>query len=107
MYTQFWRWSLVCVTLARLMLNQAGAVPVTICIALPQGPALQSADLAEPLRRSLISQLQARNIDVVSLSATSGNLVDAEAQAKHCSSVLYTHLEKHSSSGGRGKLSSM
>jgi hypothetical protein len=107
MFTPYWRWSIVCVAAARLLLNQAAAAPVTIGIALPQGQALQSPEVAEPLRQSLISQLKAQSIDAVPLSATSGALVDAEAQAKHCSYVLYTHLDKHSSNGLRGKWSAV
>ncbi len=107
MSTQFWRWSIVFTAAARLMLDQAGAAPVTIGIALPQGQPMQSADVAEPLRQSLISQLQAQSLDAVPLSAATPDLATAEAQAKHCSYVLYTHLEKHGSSGLRGKLSGM
>jgi hypothetical protein len=87
------------------MLNHAGAAPVTIGIALPQGQVLQGAEVTEPMRQSLISQLKAQSIDAVPLSASSDNL-DAEAQAKQCRYVLYTHLEKRSS-GGLGKLSAL
>jgi hypothetical protein len=103
----FWRWSIVLTAAARLLLNQAGAAPLTIGIVLPQGQPMQSADVAEPLRQSLIGQLQAQSIDAVPLSGALPDLVTAEAQSKHCSYVLYTHLEKHSSSGLRGKLSGM
>ncbi len=106
MSNQSWRWSIVCMTLAQLFLNQAGAAPVTIGVALPQGPALQSAD-AEPMRQSLISQLKAQAFDAVPLSATSESLIDAEAQSKHCSYVLYTRLDKHGSSGLRSKMSGL
>ena len=106
MCTQFWRGSIVFLAAARLLLNHAGAAPVTIGIALPQGQPMQSAE-AEPLRQSLISQLKAQSVDAVPLSGATPDLVNAEAQSKHCSYVLYTHLEKHSSSGLRSKLSGM
>ena len=105
MSTKYWRWSIVCVAMARVVLNQAGAAPVTIGIPLPHGQ-VQGAEMTESMRQSLISQLKAQSIDAVPLSAPTGGL-DAEVQAKHCSYVLYTRVEnKHSTgSGVFGKLS--
>jgi len=107
MSTTSWRWSIACVIAARFILSEAGATPVTVGIASPQGQSLQGgAEAAEPMRQSLIGQLKARSIDAVPLNGASGNL-DAEAQAKHCRYVLYTHLEKHSNSGMRSKMSAL
>jgi hypothetical protein len=95
MFTKYWRWSFVCVATARLVLNQAGAAPVTIGIPLPYGqlPGVE-------MRQSLISQLKAQSIDAVPLSAATGEL-EAEVQAKHCTYVLYTRLEqKHGMGSG-------
>jgi hypothetical protein len=107
MFTHYGRWSLMCAMLARLFLIPAGAAPVTVGVALPQGQALQGAEAAEPMRQNLISQLKAQSFDAVPLGATSDNLVDAEAQSKHCNYVLYTRLERHGSSGFRSKLSAL
>ncbi len=104
MSARCWRWSIVFVSVARLMLNQVGAAPL-IGVVLPQGQALQGSEAAEPMRQSLISQLKAQSIDAVPLNAAPGNL-DTEAQAQQCRYVLYTHLEKRSS-GGLGKLSAL
>ena len=99
MFTKYWRWSIVCVAMARLALNQAGAAPVTIGIPLPHGQS-QGGEVAESMRQSLISQLKAQSIDAVPLSASTGSL-DAEVQAKHCNYVLYTRLEqKHRMGSG-------
>jgi hypothetical protein len=105
MSTKNWRWSIVCVAMARLVLNQAGAAPVTIGIALPHGQ-LQSEEMTESMRQSLISQLKAQSIDAVPLSASTGGL-ETEVQAKHCNYVLYTRVQnKHSTGSGMfGKLS--
>jgi hypothetical protein len=99
MFTKYLRWSIVCVAMTRLVLNQAGAAAVTIGIPLPHGQS-QGEEVAESLRQSLISQLKAQSIDAVPLSASTGNL-DAEVQAKHCNYVLFTRLEqKHSTGSG-------
>jgi hypothetical protein len=105
MSTKYWRWSIVCVAMARLVMNQAGAAPVTIGIPLPHGQ-VQGEEMTESMRQSLISQLKARSIDAVPLSASTGSL-EAEVQAKHCTYVLYTRVQnKHSTgSGVFGKLS--
>ena len=105
MSTKYWRWSIVCVAMARLVLNQAGAAPVTIGIPLPHGQ-VQGEEMTESMRQSLISQLKAQSIDAVPLSASTGGL-EAEVQAKHCTYVLYTRVQnKHSTgSGVFGKLS--
>lgn len=105
MSTKYWRWSIVCVAIVRLVLNQAGAAAVTIGIPLPHGLA-QAEAMTESMRQSLISQLKTQSIDAVPLSAPAGGL-DAEMQAKHCNYVLYTRVQnKHSTgSGVFGKLS--
>ena len=105
MCTKYWRWSIAFVTLARLVVNQAGAAPaVIIGVVTPQG---QPPQVAEPMRQSLISELKAHSIEAIPLSATGNSLVNAEAQAKRCRYVLYTHLEKHSSGGLRGRWSTL
>jgi hypothetical protein len=97
MSTKYWRWSIVCVAVARLVLNHAGAAPVTIGIPLPQA---QDVAMTESMRQSLISELKAQSIDAVPLDASSGDL-SAEVQAKHCTYVLHTRLEqKHSMGSG-------
>jgi hypothetical protein len=105
MSTKYWRWSIVCVAMARLVLNQAGAAPVTIGIPLPHG-AVQGDAMTESMRESLITQLKAESIDAVPLSAPAGGL-EAEVQTKHCTYVLYTRVQnKHGTgSGVFGKLS--
>jgi len=105
MSTKYWRWSIVCVAMARLVLNQAGAASVTIGIPLPHGQG-QNQEMNESMRQSLISQLNAQSVDAVPLSAPTGAL-EGELQAKHCSYVLYTRVQnKHSTgSGVFGKLS--
>jgi hypothetical protein len=105
MFTKYWRWSIVCVAMARLVVNQAGAAAVTIGIPLPHAQ-VQGEEMTESTRQSLISQLKARSIDAVSLGASTGSL-EAELQAKHCNYVLYTRVQnKHSTgSGVFGKLS--
>jgi hypothetical protein len=104
MSTKYWRWSIVWAT-AWLVMNQAGAAPVTIGIPLPHGQ-VQGDEMTESMRQSLISQLKAQSIDAVPLSAPTGGL-EAEVQAKHCNYVLYTRVQnKHSTgSGVFGKLS--
>jgi len=102
------RSSILCLALAQLILNQAGAAPVvTVGIVLPQGQGLEGAANAESMRQSLIGQLQAHAIDAVPLSATTDNLLDTEAQANHCQYLLYTHLQTHHFGGLRGKLSAL
>jgi hypothetical protein len=105
MSTQYWRWSIVCMAMARLALNQAGAAPLTIGIPLPQGQT-QGVEMTESMRQSLISQLKAQSIDAVPLSAAAGSL-EAEVQAKHCNYVLYTRVQKKHGTGSSvfGKLS--
>jgi len=105
MSTKYWRWSIVCVAMARLMLNQAVAAPVTIGVPLAHGQ-VQGEAMTESMRQSLISQLKVQAIDAVPLSASTGSL-EAEVQAKHCSYVLYTRVEKKHSTGSGvfGKLS--
>jgi hypothetical protein len=99
MSTKYWRWSILCVAMARLVLNQAGAAPVTIGIPLPHGQ-VQGEEMTESMRQSLISQLKAQSIDAVPLSASTGGL-EAEVQAKHCTYVLYTRVQnKHSTGSG-------
>ena len=105
MPARYWSLSVACVAFARLVLAQPGPAPLVVGVALPQDQ--QGAELAEPLRQSLVSQLKSQSIDAVPLMATSGSSVDAEAQAKHCSYILYTRLEqKHGSGGMFAKLSS-
>ena len=92
--------SIVGVFLAGLALGQTGGTPITIGIALPQGQLGGSAQVAEPMRQSLINQLRMQTVQAVPLTATSGSDLESEAQAKHCTYVLYTRLEqKHSMSG--------
>jgi hypothetical protein len=96
----YWGLPIVGVALARLALGQAGATPVIIGIALPQGQLGQSAQVAEPMRQSLIDQLRSQSVEAVPLTATSGSALDGEAQAKHCSYVLYIRLEQKHGMGG-------
>ena len=98
--------SIVCVALARLVLAQTGPTQVVVGVALPQDK--QGADMAEPLRQTLITQLKSQSVEAVPLTATYGSSsVEAEAQAKHCSYILYTRLEQKSGIGGMfSKLSS-
>jgi hypothetical protein len=105
MSTKYWRWSIVCVALARLALNQAGAAPVIIGVPLPHG-AVQGDAVTESMRESLITQLKAESLDAIPLSAAAGGL-EAEVQTKHCTYVLYTRVQnKHGTgSGVFGKLS--
>jgi hypothetical protein len=105
MSTKNWRWPIVCVAMARLVMSQADAAPVTIGIPLPHGQ-VQGDEMAESMRQSLISQLKAQSIDAVSLSASTGGL-ETEVQAKHCNYVLYRRVQnKHSTGSGMfGKLS--
>ena len=85
--------SIVCVVLARVVLAQTGPTQVVVGVALPQDK--QGADMAEPLRQTLINQLKSQSIEAVPLTATYDNIaVEAEAQAKHCSYILYTRLEQ-------------
>jgi hypothetical protein len=105
MSKNYWVLSMVCVCLVRLAPAQAGATPTTIGIALPQGQLGQGAEVAEPLRQSLINQLKAQSVAAVPLAASAGGPVDAEAVAKHCTYVLYIRVEqKHSMGGMLGKL---
>jgi hypothetical protein len=100
-------WSLLigCVVLSRLVLAQTGSAPVVVGVALPQEK--QGAEMAEPLRQTLISQLKSQSIEAVPLSATTGSSVDADAQAKHCTYILYTRLEQKPGTAGMfSKLSS-
>jgi hypothetical protein len=105
MSTKYWRWSILCVAMTRLVLSQAAAAPVTIGIPLPHGQT-QGGEMTDSMRQSLIDQLKAQSIDAVPLSAPTGGL-EAEVQAKHCNYVLYTRVQnKHSTGSGLfGKLS--
>ena len=98
-------WSIICVAIARLVMNHADAAPVTIGVPLPHGQ-VQGEAMTESMRQGLISQLKAQSIDAVPLDASTGAL-EAEVQAKHCNYVLYTRVQnKHSTgSGVFGKLS--
>lgn len=105
MPTRYWSLSIACVALSRLVLAQSAPAQLVVGVALPQDQ--QAAEMAESLRQSLITQLKSQSIEAVPLTATSGSSVDAEAQAKHCSYILYTRLEQKKGSGGMfGKLSS-
>ena len=99
--------SIACVALARLVLAQTGPTQVVVGVALPQDK--QGADMAESLRQSLITQLKSQSVEAVPLTGTYGSSsVEAEAQAKHCSYILYTRLEQKSGIGGMfSKLSSL
>jgi hypothetical protein len=105
MHARYWSLLIVCVGLSRLVLAQSGPAAVVVGVALPQDK--QSAEMAEPLRQTLITQLKSQSIEAVPLTATSGSSVEAEAQAQHCSYILYTRLEQKSGTGGMfSKLSS-
>ena len=96
---------IVCLFLAHLALGQIGGAPVTIGIALPQGQLAASAEAAESLRQSLISQLRLQSVQAIPLTGTAGSGLEGEAQAKNCAYVLYTRLEqKHSTAGMFSKL---
>lgn len=106
MSKKYWGWSIACAALGPWLLGAGGAPPLTIGVVLPQGNSAQSAALAEPLRQSLIGQFKAQSVEAVPLTATSDSLIDGEAQTKHISYVLYTHLQPGSVSGGlRSRLS--
>jgi len=106
MSTKVWVLLFVCLILTRSALAQGGASHLTIGVALPQGPALPGTEAAEPLRQALIQDLKAQSLEAVPLSA-SADALEAEARAKQCGLVLYTHLERHGSSGLRSKLSAL
>ena len=90
-----------CVVTACLLAGVPAARAVTVGVALPQGALASSPESAEPVRQSLMAQLQAQSVTAVPLtSAGFGGPVDAEAQAKHCDYVLYTRLEKKQGGGG-------
>jgi hypothetical protein len=75
---------------------------MAIGIVLPQGQSLPSAEAAETLRQSLATQLKVQSVDAVPLAASANNLADQEAQAKHCSYVLYTHVTQAKLNNGIG-----
>jgi hypothetical protein len=97
---------IVWVALSRLALAQTGSAQVVVGVALPQDK--QGAEMAEPLRQTLISQLKSQSVEAVPLTETSGSSsLEAEAQAKHCTYILYTRLEqKQGTAGMFSKLSS-
>src|SRR5207248_246209 len=72
MSKKYWVLSMVCACLVRLAPVQADAAPPIIGIALPQGQLGQRAEVAEPLRQSLISQLKAQSVAAVPLAASVG-----------------------------------
>jgi len=78
----------------------------TVVIGLAQPQA--SADLSASLQQGLIGRLQSSGAQVVALTASTPDQVEAEARAKGCTQVLYTQLQKKSSgSGFLSKLSSL
>jgi len=104
------RWILLilCIGLPRLSSGDAEAVRVVVGIASPMGQLAQSPERAESLRQVLVTQLRARSIEAIPLSANGGGPLQEEAQAKGCSYVLYTRLDKkHGVSGLFGKLSAL
>ncbi len=61
-------------------------------------------ELTEPVRQSLIAALRSPNVNVVPLEAAANGPVDAEAQQKHCTHVLYTRIEHQHGGGALGML---
>lgn len=98
-----WTFLIACVLWTPLAWAESAAAHPTIGVAVPQGPALAGAAAAEALRQALIRDLKAQSLEAVPLSGAADAL-EAEARAKQCDLVLYTHLERHASSGLRGKL---
>ncbi|HEY2780632.1 MAG TPA: hypothetical protein VGI90_07650 [Steroidobacteraceae bacterium] len=101
MNAKYWPWTIL-LALTPLLMVQAGAAPMTIGIVLPQGQSLASAEAAEALRQNLAIQLKSQSVEAVLLSASANNLADQEAQAKHCSYVLYTHVTQAKLNNGIG-----
>jgi hypothetical protein len=85
---------------------QSADAHTTIGVVLPQGPTLAGAQAAEALRQALIDDLKAQSLEAIPLSG-SADALEADARAKQCGLVLYTHLERHGSSGLRGRLSAL
>ena len=73
---------------------------VTIGVPLPQLQLGQVADAAEPLRQSVMNRLRSPGIELVALAGSTPAEVDADAKAKGCSQVLYTHVEQKHGVGG-------
>lgn len=73
---------------------------VTIGVPLPQLQLGQGADAAEPLRQTVMNRLRSPGTELVALAGTTAAEIDADAKAKGCSHVLYTHVEQKHGMGG-------
>ena len=73
---------------------------VTIGVPLPQLQSGQGADMAEPVRQSLMNRLRAPGIEPVALAGGTPAEIDADAKGKGCSQVLYTRIEQKHGMGG-------
>jgi hypothetical protein len=73
------------------------AAKVTIGIVLPKaqlGQGNNGTDVAEPVRRTLLSYLAGPELEIVPLEARIPIQIAAEAREKHCAYVLYTAVEQ-------------
>lgn len=90
--------------------NKAATAPVIaksrICLVLPKaqlGQGSSGADVAEPVRQTLLAYLTGPATELIPLSARIPIQVDAEAQQTGCEYVLYTSVTQKKG-GGFGKL---
>ena len=81
---------------------------LTLGIPLPRAqlgqPNGAAADVAEPMRRVLMSYLKGPVIEVVALESRIPVQIAAEAQEKHCAYVLYTDVVQTRKGSGLGML---
>lgn len=107
MTTKYWIGSIL-IGLIPWLLAAAGTPLPAIGIVLPQGQSLPNGEAAETLRQTLMTQFKTQSVEAVPLTASANNLADQEAQAKHLSYVLYTHVTQarlnNGISGGFAKM---
>lgn len=98
----------IVLALQALVPGAAAADKVIVGVALPRVQLGQgnggSADVAEPVRQALISYLKGPVIEVIALEARIPLQINAEAQEKGCTFVLYSDVSQKPKGGGLGML---
>jgi hypothetical protein len=77
----------------------ATAAPLSICIPPPTGQLADRTDVSAPLRQSVLASIGAEHIAAVPIDGREPADIDAEARAKACGYVLYSHVEHRHGSG--------
>ena len=86
---------------------QSPAPTARVGIVLPKaqlGQGNTGQDVAEPVRQLIMSYMAGPVLELVPIEARIPAQIDAEAQAKNCTHLLYTSVEQKKAGKGMGKM---